>query len=154
MGSRKNLPLCDVSPDSQRSDAFHTTVSALGWYNTENSNFKMNLPRSSQPYARQQEQIDFQKVCMSSICSSGRYTKYINNKKKLLLYLDGYHPNGHVQCILINFVFTRSVFLTEYVVLSLAYLTMEFILVPIPISVKQCRQFSHGSPAGTGNITS
>lgn len=36
---------------------------------------------------------------------------------------------------------------------TLIHLTMEFIFTPIPISVRQCRQFSHGSPAGTGNIT-
>lgn len=36
---------------------------------------------------------------------------------------------------------------------ALIHLTMEFIFTPIPISVRQWRQFSHGSPAGTGNIT-
>lgn len=42
-----------------------------------------------------------------------------------------------------------------YSFFSLAYnhLTIEFILTPIPISVRQCMQFSQGSPAGTGNIT-
>lgn len=33
------------------------------------------------------------------------------------------------------------------------YLTIEFILTPIPSSVNECRQFSQGSPDGIGKIT-